>query len=162
MIAFGQKLDQILSQPTCIVGVGNPFRNDDAVGALIASRLAAELPAAAGHCVVNAEDVIENHVFRIADSEVSNVLVIDAVQGSGGEPGSLVLGRLEDLEIGGGYSTHKLALSLAAHVLKQYGKDVYLLGIAAADTGFGTTVSQAILDSAETVIDLVLGRSARG
>lgn len=160
-MTFVADLEQILSQPTCIVGVGNLLRNDDAVGAIIAGRLEAELPAESGHSVVNAEDVIENHVFRIADSAVRNVLVIDAVQGTGSEPGSLVLGSLTEMEIGGGFSTHKLALSMAAKLLAQHGKDVYLLGIAAENIEFGTSVSQEILESAETVIDLVLGRIAR-
>lgn len=161
MIALDLELEQILSQPTCIVGVGNLLRNDDAVGAMIAGRLEEELLDSSGHCVVNAEDVIENYVFQIADRNVRNVLVIDAVQGSGSEPGSLILGKLEDLEVGGGFSTHKLALSMAASVLKQHGKDVYLLGIAVTDIEFGTTVRQEILDSAETVIDLILGRIVR-
>lgn len=160
-MTFVADLEQILSQPTCIVGVGNLLRNDDAVGAIIAGRLEAELPAESAHCVVNAEDVIENHVFRIADSAVRNVLVIDAVQGTGSEPGSLVLGSLTEMEIGGGFSTHKLALSMAAKLLQQHGKDVFLLGVAAENIEFGTSVSQEILDSAETVIDLVLGRIAR-
>ncbi|TJZ74207.1 hydrogenase maturation protease [Chitiniphilus eburneus] len=160
-MTFARDLAQILSHPTCIVGVGNMLRNDDAVGALIADRLEAELPATSGHFVVNAEDVIENHVFRIAESAAHNVLVIDAVQGTGGETGSLVLGKLTEMEVGGGYSTHKLALSMAASLFEQHGKQVYLLGIAAQDIDFGTTVSSAILDSAETVIDLVLGRIAR-
>ena len=166
MTQFAQELRQILAQPTCIVGVGNPLRNDDAVGALIAERLAPELAAAGRHGVINAEDVIENYCFSIADSAVRNVLVIDAVQGvmqgNGAEPGSLVLGRLEDLEAAdAGYSTHKLALSTAASVLRHHGKDVWLLGIVAANTDYGTTVSPDILASAEAVIDLIR-RTARG
>lgn len=156
MIAFDQSLRQILSRPTCIVGVGNLLRNDDAVGVMIADRLAQEADALEGHSVVNAEDVIENHVFRIADGNANHVLVIDAVQTDGEEPGSLVLGKLAELEaVRGGYSTHKLALSTAASVLEHHGKDVYLLGIVAANTDYGTTVSKEILDSAETVISLV-------
>lgn len=156
MTDLAQELRQILAQPTCIVGVGNAMRNDDAVGALIAERLAPEMAAAGRHAVINAEDVIENYCFSIADSAVRNVLVIDAVQGDGAEPGSLVLGRLEDLEAAGtGYSTHKLALSTAGSVLRHHGKDVFLLGIVAANTDYGTTVSQEILASAEAVIDLV-------
>lgn len=164
MTPFAQELQQILTQPTCIVGVGNPLRNDDAVGALIAERLAPALAAAGRHTVINAEDVIENYCFSIADSAVSNVLVIDAVQGAmqgpmhgdGPEPGSLVLGRLEELEAASaGYSTHKLALSTAAGVLRHHGKDVWLLGIVAANTDYGTTVSPEILASAEALIDLV-------
>ncbi|GAA5786327.1 hydrogenase maturation protease [Chitiniphilus shinanonensis] len=160
-MSLAQDLTRILSRPTCIVGVGNTLRSDDAVGPFIAGRLQAELPPADGHVVVDAEDVIENHVFRIADSAVANVLVIDAVQGTGGAPGSLVLGELAELEVGGGYSTHKLALSMAASVLAQHGKTVYLLGIAAENVDFGMAMSKDILDSAETVIDLVIGRVGR-
>ena len=166
MTAFAQELRQILALPTCIVGVGNPLRNDDAVGALIAERLAPELAVVRRHTLINAEDVIENYCFSIADSAVRNVLVIDAVQGAvegdGAEPGSLVLGRLEDMEMAGaGYSTHKLALSTAASVLRHHGKDVWLLGIVAANTDYGTAVSEEILASAEAVIDLVR-RTAKG
>ncbi|WP_295454511.1 hydrogenase maturation protease [uncultured Thiodictyon sp.] len=162
MTALVQELRQILAQPTCIVGVGNPLRNDDAVGALIVERLVPEMAAAARHTVINAEDVIENYCFSIADSAVRNVLIIDAVQGHGAEPGSVVLGRLEDLEAaGGGYSTHKLALSTTASVLRHHGKAVWLLGIVAADTDYGTAVSPDILTSAEAVIDLIR-RTATG
>ncbi|MBV5274885.1 MAG: hydrogenase maturation protease [Lamprocystis purpurea] len=147
---------QILAQPTCIVGVGNPLRNDDAVGALIAERLAPVMSAAGRHTVINAEDVIENYCFSIADSAVRNVLVIDAIVGGGAEPGSVVLGRLEDLEAAdGGYSTHKLALAATGGVLRHHGKDVWLLGIAAANTDYGTAVSQDVMAAAEAVIDLI-------
>ena len=160
MIPLDQGLRQILSEPTCVVGVGNLLRNDDAVGVMIAERLQRELAGSTRYSVVNAEDVIENHVFRIADNDARNVLVIDAVQGEDGETGSLVLGLLEDLEVArGGYSTHKLALSTAASVLKHHGKDVYLLGIVAANTDYGTEVSQEILDSTEAVIDLFRANS---
>jgi hydrogenase 3 maturation protease len=160
MTPFAQELQQILAQPTCIVGIGNPLRNDDAVGALIAERLMPEMAAVERHTVIDAEDVIENYCFSIADSAVSNVLVIDAVQGAkhgdGPEPGSLVLGRLEELEAASaGWSTHKLALSTAASVMRHHGKDVWLLGIVVANTDYGTTVSQDVLATAEAVIDLI-------
>lgn len=160
MIPFEHGLREILSQPTCIVGVGNLMRNDDAVGVMIAERLGQDLPALNGASVVLAEDVIENHVFRIAEGDARNVLMIDAVAADA-EPGSVVLGKLDDLEqvANNGFSTHKLALSTAGSILKHYGKDVYLLGIVAANTDYGTEVSQEILDSAETVIDLVRANS---
>lgn len=153
------RLWQILARPTCIVGVGNPWRKDDVVGALIAERLQRELPASGQLGVVNAEDVIENHVFTIADGPAQNVLIIDAVRGAGGDhaqPGTLLLGPIDDLEdAAGGWSTHKLALSTAAAVLKHHGKSVWLLGIVAADTDYGNEVGREILDSAEAVIDMI-------
>lgn len=160
MSQFGHDLKQILSERTCIVGVGNLLRNDDAVGVMIADRLEKDFSGLDRISVVNVEDVIENYVFQIAANDSRNVLVIDAVQGDGAEPGSLVLGRLEDMEVAnGGLSTHKLALSTAASVLRHHGKNVYLLGIVAANTDFGREVSQEILDSAEAVIDLVRANS---
>ncbi len=152
-----QGLQQVFLEPTCIVGVGNTLRGDDGVGVLIAERLAADLATSSRHSVVSAEDVIENHVFRIADGASRNVLVVDAVQGQGaGEVGALVFGRLEEIEAGSlGWSTHKLALSTAASVLRHHGKDVYLLGIVVANTDYGNPVSQEILDSAEAVLDLL-------
>lgn len=160
-MTFDQRLRQILSERTCIVGVGNLLRNDDAVGVMIAARLEREIAPGGRISVVNVEDVIENYVFQIAANDSRNVLVIDAVQGDGSaEIGSLVLGRLDEMEMAnGGYSTHKLALSTAASVLKHHDKDVYLLGIVAANTDYGTEVSQAILDSAEAVIDLLQANS---
>jgi hydrogenase maturation protease len=154
-MSFAFDLAQILAQPTSIVGIGNTLRSDDAVGCFIADQLAATLPNNTEHQVINAEDVIENHVFRIADSAVKHVLLIDAVQGSGQATGSLVLGRLADMEAGGGYSTHKLALAVAGDLLERHGKQVYLLGIAAENIDFGLQMTQDIQDSAAAVIALV-------
>lgn len=160
---FGHDLQRILSEKTCIVGVGNFLRNDDAVGAIIADRLEKESSELDRVSVINVEDVIENHVFQIADGDAKNVLMIDAVQSYGAEPGSVVLGKLDDLEAAanGGFSTHKLALSTAGSILKHYGKEVYLLGIVPANTDYGTEVSKEILDSAEIVIDMVRANTAR-
>lgn len=156
-----QGLQRVFAQPTCIVGVGNTIRGDDGVGVLIAERMAAELATGSRHSVVSAEDVIENHVFRIADGTSRNVLVVDAVQGQGaGEAGALVFGNLEEMEAASsGWSTHKLALSTAASVLRHHGKDVYLLGIVVANTDYGTAVSPEILDSAESVLELLRNSS---
>lgn len=160
MTPLDHALRRILSVPTCIVGVGNPFRNDDAVGAMVAERLQRDLPPSGRLHVVNAEDVIENHVFRIADGDAGNVLVIDAVHDDNAEPGSLVLGRIDELEAaGGGWSTHKLALTTSASVLRHHGKDVYLLGIVAADTDYGTEIGAEILAGADAVVDMVVASS---
>lgn len=156
MTGLEHALREILAQPTCIVGVGNRLRGDDGVGPLVADRLAAESAGDGRIRVVNAEDVIENHVFRIADGDARNVLVVDAVAGGGAKDGSLVLGRLDELEAAtGGWSTHKLALSTAGSVLRHHGKDVYLLGIAVANTEWGTAIGDDALAGAEAVVDMI-------
>lgn len=157
MRPLDQGLRQVFSEPTCVIGVGNTLRSDDGVGVFIAERLADELASGSRHAVICAEDVIENHVFPIADGTRRNVLVVDAVRGGGsGECGALVFGRLDEIEADGlGWSTHKLALSTAAGILKHHGKDVYLLGVVVANTDYGTNVSPEILASAEAVVDLL-------
>ncbi|WP_028451286.1 hydrogenase maturation protease [Chitinilyticum aquatile] len=160
-MSFASELADILATPTSIVGIGNALRSDDAVGCYIAERLEASLPAHSPHRVINAEDVIENHVFRLADSAPEHVLLIDAIQGSGQAPGSLVLGRLAELETGGGYSTHKLALTMAGDLLERHGKQVYLLGVAAENIDFGMSMSKEIQTSADAVIDMLAGHAGR-
>ncbi|MBE9610018.1 hydrogenase maturation protease [Chitinilyticum piscinae] len=163
--SFSAGLSHIFTRPTGIVGIGNTLRSDDAVGCYIADQLEACLADGTPHQVLNAEDVIENYVFRLAESPVEHILVVDAVQGSGQPAGSLVLGRLTELETGSGVflgqSTHKLALSMASSILEQHGKQVYLLGIAAENIDFGMQMSPDIQDSAEMVIALLAGHAGR-
>lgn len=158
MNALAKDLRAILSRPTAIVGIGNRLRNDDAVGVLIADRLARASSGDACYPVVVAEDVIENHVFPLADGACANVLLLDAVTGRGGEPGALLLGRIEELECGGGYSTHKLALSAAASILRHHGKDVHVLGVVVANTDFGSEVGGEVAAAADAVVAMISGQ----
>jgi len=155
-----ERLDEILSEKTCVVGIGNPLRGDDAVGPLVAEGLLAGEGPPEGISVVNAEDVLESHLFPVAESDAPNVLLIDAVRLEGAAPGSLVLGRLEELECADdGCSTHKLPLSAAAEVFASHGKKTFLLGIVGANTDFGTEIAEGARESAEIVALWI--RSAR-
>ncbi|WP_047396180.1 hydrogenase maturation protease [Chitinibacter sp. ZOR0017] len=160
-MSFTHDLAQIFSRPTQIVGIGNPLRSDDGVGCYIADTLAQQLPAGSPHAALNVEDVIENYVFALVAGPAEHILLVDAISGSGQTPGSLVLGKLRELETGGGYSTHKLALSMAAQLLEQQGKQVYLLGISAHNIDFGLQMEPAIQDSAAAVIDLLCQHAGR-
>ena len=153
---MSEELAQILREKTCIVGMGNTYRNDDAVGVLIAERLLAG-EALPGHLtVMNVEDVIESYIFPIAQGPSKNVLLVDAVKCEGVAKGSLVVGRLADFaEKSDGFSTHKLALSASAKVLEQYGKETYLLGIAADNVEFGLNPCPEVMASADAVVNLI-------
>jgi hydrogenase maturation protease len=153
-------LERILEKKTCVVGMGNVLRGDDGVGARIAERLMETPPLPAGLTVVNAEDVLESWVFPIAESDSANVLLVDAVRGAGAPPGSLVLGKVDEIEApASDFSTHKLALSTAAGVLAGHGKTVYLLGIVPASTDYGDPMSDEAMESADAVVDWI--RTAR-
>lgn len=152
-------LTEVLACPTCLVGMGNPWRNDDGVGVHVARRLSGGgLPPHVEVMVV--EDVIESYVFDIARSAAGSVVLVDAAMVAGVAPGSIVFGRVNELEaIGSDVSTHKLALRTVESVLRRSGKETYLLGIVAADIDFGNAISPAVQAAADSVVDLV--RSAR-
>ena len=86
---------------------------------------------------MNVEDIIESYVFKIAELDCENVLIIDAVK-STTSPGSIIFGRLTKCgEALNDYSTHKLSLTLCGKILEESGKKTYLLGVEAGDTDFG-------------------------
>ncbi|MCM2322604.1 MAG: hydrogenase maturation protease [Oligoflexia bacterium] len=150
-----EALRRILSEKTCVVGIGNPYRNDDGAGVAVAEALLRS-PLRDGLEVVNAEDVLENHVFPLAAGAARNILLVDAVRCGGAPVGSLIFGRLREMEeLAGGLSTHKLSLATSGALLESRGKAVYLLGIAAGSTDFGRGLSEEVAKSADTIVELI-------
>jgi hydrogenase 3 maturation protease len=150
-------LAEVLAEPTCLVGVGNPLRRDDGVGPWIA---AAVRSAATGTSlsVVDAQDVPENFAPAIARGECRNVVFVDAVAAAG-PPGTAVFGPLAEFGEVESFSTHKLALSFSGKFLEAAGKKVFLLGVVPADLGFGAGLTAAVARTAAALRDLIL-RSA--
>jgi len=160
MSGAADSLLAVLAGPTCLVGMGNPWRNDDGVGVHVARRLScAGLPPHLD--VMTVEDVIESYVFDIAGKTAMNVVLVDAAMVPGAAPGSIVFGKVDELEaVTSDVSTHKLALRTVESVLRRSGKETYLLGIVVADIDFADTMSPAVLAAAGRVVDIV--RSAKG
>jgi len=155
-------LARLLAEPTRVVGVGNPLRGDDGVGAWVAERLA-EGPLPAGVTVTNAEDVIENHAFPIAECDAKNVLLVDCVAAPGLPRGAILLDRLDALERPGAIlSTHKLALSASARIFRAHGKETWLLGVVSDRTDFGAPLAPDTRETAAKVVELIrtAGRTA--
>ena len=147
-------LAELLREPTCLVGVGNPSRRDDGVGPWIAGAVRA---AASGTrlSVVDAQDVPENFAPAIARTDCRNVVFVDAVAAEG-PPGAVVFGPLADLGEVESFSTHKLALSFCGKFLEAAGKRVFLLGIVPADLEFGEGLTPEVERAAVSLRDLIL------
>lgn len=146
---------EVMKQPTCIVGAGNYFKKDDAAGLYIFDEVSGKVETP-GVVFVNAEDVIEAYVFKIAEMDAENVVIIDAVQ-SQTLPGSVMFGKLRDMEGAvNNYSTHKLSMKLAARILEEHGKQVYLLGIEAGDINFGSGLSAEVKKSADIIKEFLI------
>jgi len=144
-----------VSSNCCLVGMGNFLKSDDAVGLYIIESVK---KAVSNHeMIFNVEDVIEAYVFKIAELECDNVVVIDAVKANA-ETGSILFGRLEDEfeELGGTLSTHKLALKMSGRIFNEHNKITYLLGVVVDNTDFGAELSQAVRESADVIIKLII------
>ncbi|HNR89257.1 MAG TPA: hydrogenase maturation protease [Spirochaetota bacterium] len=147
-------LHAILADTTCIVGIGNYLRSDDAVGLEIVDELK-DCARSERVSVINAEDVMESFLGDIRGTGARNVIIIDAVS-SVSEPGNVVFGRLDDFdELIGGYSTHKLALKLACQTLADAGQRVYLLGIGIMTNEIGVGLSANVRRTADTLAGIL-------
>jgi hydrogenase 3 maturation protease len=145
----------VVKDKTCIIGMGNYLRKDDAVGLYLIDQLRSTIRSE-DVLLMNVEDVIENYVFKIAELDCDNVLIIDAVKATT-TPGSIVFGRLNRFDDSlGDCSTHTLSLTLCGKILEESGKKTYLLGIEAADTDFGRGLSEDVQRSADILMEVLI------
>jgi len=146
-------LAEVLREPTCLVGVGNPLHRDDGVGPWIVEAVRTAVTGTRLR-LIDAQDVPENFVHSIARDECHNVVFIDAVAAEGA-PGTVVFGPLAGFAEAESFSTHKLALSLSGKFLEAAGKRVFLLGIVPADLEFGAGLTADVTRSAASLRDLI-------
>ncbi len=148
-------MENILKEGACLVGMGNPYRSDDAVGTVIAERIAKAAPADSIQ-VINVEDVLESYIFRITESHHDNIILVDAIQ-TGSEAGAVIFGELSLLdEMIKNISTHKLSLQLCDQILRDYRKRAFLLGIEAEDIDFGTRLTGHVSRTADIVTEFIM------
>jgi hydrogenase 3 maturation protease len=150
----------MLGKGTCLVGMGNYYRSDDAVGLYIIDAVkqrAEEM----GMRVINVEEILESYIFTIAEMNCDRVLFIDAVA-TDSDPGTVIFGKLEDFsDLLSNLSTHHLSLKLCEQILRDHGKEVYLLGIAVQNIEYGTGLT-AEVETASELLKSILTRSSEG
>lgn len=138
-----KQLEEVLSRPTCLAGIGNSLRADDGLGPYIIGLVRDAVPDGRVG-LLSVEDVPENFAFPLSRLSVENVIFVDAVIADG-PPGTVLFGPLEEFEeVGETASTHKLALRLSGRVIAGTGKKVYLLGVVPESTGFGKEMTEVV------------------
>ena len=148
-------IERLAREKTCFVGMGNGLMRDDGVGLYVIDGILEGMNSSTVSAL-NVEDVLENYVFKIAESDCDNVVIIDAMQ-SGAETGAVVFGRLNEVdEIINNYSTHKLSLVLSGKLLEEYNKKAWFLGIEVRDVDFGTGLTDEVRKSASLIRDILL------
>jgi hydrogenase maturation protease len=143
---------------TLVIGLGHPDRGDDAVGLIVARRLAAQPPA--GVTVVAHEDPME---LVLAWADRRWALVVDAVV-SGAAPGTVTVREIADGPAGASWSrvalggTHGLGLGEAVELSRTLDRlpgRVTLVGIEAADVTAGAGLTRAVAAAVPEALELV-------
>jgi hydrogenase 3 maturation protease len=130
---------RIKDKKVLILGIGNRMRGDDAVGSILAERLAKKLDIP----IIDASDVPENYLGPIEASGADLVLVLDAAD-LGASPGDLSLIEMSQLkEVG--ISTHTANLALLFKVIPQsHRPDAVLVAIQPEQTEAGQGLSRSV------------------
>jgi hydrogenase maturation protease len=130
------------------VGLGNPYRGDDAAGLILFDRLK-NSPALMGARFIRAEANPENHLQEILDGGAGLVVFIDAAR-FGGRPGEIIWVD-EDRIDSAGVSTHAFSLRAVTDFLRLHRPFLFkVLAIQSGATGFGAALSPAVRLGVET------------
>jgi hydrogenase maturation protease len=147
---------------TRVIGVGNAWRGDDAVGLLAARRLRERLGPSVE--VIDAEG--DGLALLDLMEGVEHVILIDAVRGRG-QPGTTI--RL-DLSVGSGWgtvvpcSTHAMGIADAIDLARALGrlpKQIILYGIEIESVDSGASLSGSVREGLDIVVEQVY-REVRG
>ena len=139
-----------------LVGVGNEQRRDDAVGVVIARRLASL--ASDNLLIVDAGHAPENSAGLLRRFAPDSVLLVDAAE-MGEAIGSIRWIETGDIA-GMSASTHSLPLSMLAEYLRlELRCEVLLLGIQPASTDYGEGMSEEVEKGVDEIVDVLIRRA---
>lgn len=151
---LGSRLE---ARKAVILGIGNPWRGDDAFGPALAKRLQGIVRAT----VINAEEVPENFLGLIVAADPETVVLVDAVE-LGLAPGEIALVEADALG-GPSVSTHTASLSLCARYLGGETKaDVFLLGVQPLTRELGVSLSAPVSAALDLLSAILLELLPRG
>lgn len=142
--------DRLRGRAAVVVGVGNRIKGDDAAGPLVVERLVDRTSA----WLVDAGDVPENEVVRIADLDPEVVVVVDAAD-LGAEAGSLGLIEGEAFAAGS-FSTHNPNLGpFAAFLGAAAACELFAVGIQPRTTAFDAPLSPEVEAAVDAIVEAV-------
>ena len=156
-MSFEAQLAKGLRGRVVVMGIGNPRRGDDAAGSLAARRIVARSDV----CVVDAQDVPEEHFVGVVNQHPDTIVLIDCVDMEA-EPGSVAF--LERDQMADYWpTTHRMPLGMLMGVLeRESNARVVGIGIQPAHTEFMKPVSTAVSESIAQVAEILNDALARG
>lgn len=139
------------------IGVGNPFRSDDAVGRVVVERLRGEIPQG----VTLLEETGDGAELLDAWEGADCVILVDAVQ-SGAPPGTIhrLDARREKLPAWFSHSsTHTFGVAEAIELARAMGElpaELVVYGIEGLDFSAGTELSPEVAEVVPIAANLIL------
>jgi len=134
--------------PRCVVlGIGNRLRGDDAAGCLVAEAL---MQRGFGR-VLDCGETPENYLGKVAESEPSDVLFVDAVDFDA-EPGTVWLFGAESFQVQS-LSTHSAGLGPLVDFLRgSCGAVCRVLAVQPAGLARGADLSEPVREAVERIV----------
>lgn len=135
-----------------IVGIGNTLRGDDGAGPELIRRLKnsfshSQLPPI---YLIDAGEVPENYLQKIAGYKPDTILLVDAVDFRG-RPGAARIAEASAIR-NDSVSTHNASLKLVMEYLeKETRADIFLLGIQPGNMAFGSGLSEPVRRAVERI-----------
>jgi len=144
-----------ISEPPLVIGIGNEFRDDDAVGILVARELRRRCP---GASIV--EVTGEGTALMAAWAGHENVIIVDAVS-SGEEPGTITTVNMAEEDVSRHLfpsSSHAFGVAEAVALAKRLHNlpsRLVLYGIEGKEFGAGVGLSTPVVRQIPDLIALI-------
>ena len=133
------------SHKNILLGVGNPFRNDDGIGPFIANHFSHPQ-----WITIDSGLAPENYSSMIKKNRPNLLLIIDSAQ-MNLNPGQFRIisyAKIKTLQL----STHALPLNLLMNYLKPFCQKMILIGIQPENIKIGETISDAVLKGSKLLL----------
>lgn len=135
-----------------IVGIGNTLRGDDGAGPELIRRLKNSFSQSQPPSIylIDAGEVPENYLQKIAGYKPDTILLVDAVDFRG-RPGAARIVEASAIR-NDSVSTHNASLKLVMEYLKKETRaDIFLLGIQPGNLTFGSGLSEPVRRAVERI-----------
>lgn len=137
-----------------IFGLGNPMKQDDAVGLDVVSSLRRRLKSRLRKNVkVHGPSSDAERLISDLASRGERIVVIDAVEAQK-EPGTIVCARLSETKFGF-FATHNVPLRLVPGVAEN-AADTFVVGIQPESVGVGEGLSDVVKKSSERLVEMIV------
>jgi len=140
---------------THVFGIGNPLKQDDAVGLQVVSSLRRRIRPRSRKSV-KIHGLSSNPEVLISDlaSKGERIVLIDAVEAQR-KPGTIVCARLSETKFGF-FATHNVPLRLVPGIAEN-AADTYVVGIQPESVVVGEGLSRVVKESSAKLVDMIAG-----